>query len=334
VSVVNKIAVLGFALVALALGTGLPGVLVAQALAGFMALAMAMRLYRRVTSGPLRYSSGMDREILVGGSALFSAAVLSNIQPYIDAVVLSKLATADAIGWYGAAKNIMGTMLAPALIVGAASFPRLSRTVADGGPFKAEVRAALRPMLWLGTLAAVGTYLFADDAIAIVYGQRHFAPSGIILKVYAPGFFLLFVNVLFGYALFALERAKAFSALKLASVAIGTALELVLIPFFQQQSGNGGIGVVAAFVASEFLVSGGAFILLRQRKAAPAIALDMARAIGSAALTLLFFWALPPLPFLIGVPLCIIVFLLCTAGLGLVRRSDAGLLRALIRKEA
>ena len=79
-------------------------------------------------------------------------------------------------------------------------------------------------MLWLGALAAIGTYLFANDAISIVYGQLNFGPSGIILKVYAPAFLLLFVNVLLGYALFALQRAKAFSVVKVASVVVSTAL--------------------------------------------------------------------------------------------------------------
>jgi hypothetical protein len=59
----------------------------------------------------------------------------------------------------------------------------------------------------------------------------------------------------------------------------------------------------------------------------------MARAFGSAALTLLVFWWLPPLPFLVGVPLCVTVFLLCSLGLGLVRRADVQLFRALLRKE-
>ncbi len=53
VSVANKIALLVFALVALALGNGLPGVLLAQALAGFFALAIAGRLYCRVTTGSI-----------------------------------------------------------------------------------------------------------------------------------------------------------------------------------------------------------------------------------------------------------------------------------------
>jgi O-antigen/teichoic acid export membrane protein len=333
VSVANKIALLALALGALALGRGLPGVLMAQALAGVLALAIATHLYRRVTTCPLRFSSHVAREIFVGGSAFFTFNLLSNLQSYIDVVILSKLAPADAIGWYGAAKNIMGTMIAPALILSAASFPRLARTAANRGLFKAEIRAALRLNLWLGALAAIGTILFADDAIAFVYGRQYFAPSAIILKVYAPGFFLLFMNVSFANALFALARARAFSMVKMANVVVCTALDLVLIPIFQQHTGNGGIGVVAAFVASEFVVFGGAIFLLRREGLGLHISVDIARALGSAALTLLLFWLLPPLPFLIGVPLCVLVFLLCSVGLGLVRSADVELFRALLRKE-
>src|ERR1700688_2979609 len=333
VSVANKVVLLGLALAALALGRRLPGVLVAQALAGFVALALAIRLYRRVTTGPLRYSPEIAREILVYGGAFFVYTAIGSIQPYIDVVILSKLAPADAVGWYGAAKSILGTILAPAMIIGAASYPRLARTVANGGPFKAEVRAALRPILWLGALAAIGTFLFADDAIAIVYGRRDFGPSAMILKVYAPGFFLLFIDVLLGNSLFALGRVTGFTVAKAASLVVSTVLELVLIPIFEQRTGNGGIGVVAAFVASEIVVFGGAVVLLGRGTLGLDVAVDMGRALGSAALTLLLFWWMPPLPFLVGVPVCVVAFLLCSVGLGLVRRADIDLFRSLLRKE-
>ncbi len=330
VSVINKIALLGLALPALIFGAGLTGVMAAQALAGIAALAAAFRFYNRAPTGRLSYSRAVGRQILVGGSAYITLCVTSNIQPYIDAVILSKLAPADAVGWYGAARTILGTLIAPALIVAAASFPRLARAVANKGPVKAEIRASLRPVLWLGALAAVGTFLFADEAIALLYGKHDFAPSGIILKVYAPGFFLLFTNVLFAYAIYAFERATAFSALKVASVAVNTALEFVLIPIFQERLGNGGIGVVTAFVASEVLVFGGGIVLLRHKAIAPEVWADMARALGSAALTLLFFWCMPTLPFLVGAPVCVIAFSLCSVGLGLVRRDDIELFRALL----
>jgi len=333
VSVANKIVLLGLALAALAMGKRLPGVLVAQALAGFLALALAARLYRRAATDSLRYSPQIAREVLVYGGAFFVYTAISNLQPYIDVVILSKLAPPDAVGWFGAAKNILGTISAPALIIGAASYPRLARTAANGGPFKAEVRAAFRPILWLGALATIGTLLFADDAIAIVYGQRDFGPSAMILKVYAPGFFLVFIDILLGYSLFALGRVTAFSVVKAVSLVASTALQLVLIPIFQQRTGNGGIGVVAAFVASEIVVLAGAIFLLGGGALGLNVALDMARALGSAALTVLLFWLLPPLPFLVGVPVCVVAFFLCSVGFGLVRPSDIQLLRDLLRKE-
>jgi len=117
----------------------------------------------------------------------------------------------------------MGTLLAPALILGAAEFPRLSRAAADVAAFKAEVRAALRPILWLGALGGVGTFLFADLAIGIIYGERNFAPAGAILKVYGPGLFLVFIDVLFGNALTAMGRATALSVAKIGSVVLSTA---------------------------------------------------------------------------------------------------------------
>jgi O-antigen/teichoic acid export membrane protein len=278
----------------------------------------------------VRYSPQIAREVLIGGSAFITMALAANIQSYIDVVILSKLVPVDSVGWYGAAKTIIGTIFAPALILGAASFPSLVRAVANERAFKTEVRAALRPLQWLGALAAIGTFLFADDAIAVVYGQKHFGPSGMILKVYAPAFFLLFINVPLGYALSALDRAMALSVLKVASVALGTVLELVLIPIFQQHSGNGGMGVAAAFVASEVVVLGGAIFLLRECLALD-FAADVARALASASVTLLLFWWMPPLPLLVSLPLCVIVYLLCSVGLGLVRRADVELLRALLR---
>jgi hypothetical protein len=63
------------------------------------------------------------------------------------------------------------------------------------------------------------------------------------------------------------------------------------------------------------------------------VVVDMARALGSAALTLLLFGWMPHLPFLVGVPVSILSFLLFSVALGLVRRGDVQLFRALVRKE-
>ena len=218
VAVVNKSVALLLALTALYLGLGLGGVIMAQACAGGVALFVAIRLYRRVTSAPVQFSRTTAHEMLTGGTALAAMFLAIFAQSYIDAVLLSKLAPLDVVGWYAAAKSIMGTLFAPAGILASAFFPRLSRAAANPIDFTREVRKALRQMLWLGGLAGVGTYLFADTAITLVYGSLHFGPAADILRVFGPGLFLLFMGVFFSHALTALGRERAFVVAKVCSV--------------------------------------------------------------------------------------------------------------------
>jgi O-antigen/teichoic acid export membrane protein len=171
----------------------------------------------------------------------------------------------------------------------------------------------------------------ADSAISLVYGRQHFGEAGSILKVFAPGLFLVFVDVLFGNALTALGRATAFAVAKVGSVLLSTGLDLVLIPLFQRRTGNGGIGVVLGFVASEIVVFGGAALLMPRGSLRPGVAVDVLRALASAGITAVLFHWLPPLPMAIGVPMCVLAFALCALAFGLIRRSDLSLLKALAR---
>jgi O-antigen/teichoic acid export membrane protein len=334
VSVTNRAVGLLLVVPALALGLGLGGVVVAQGLAGVAALALAFRLYRRLASGPLRFSLATSRELLRGGTALAALNLAVYVQPYIDAVLLSKLVPPDAMGFYGAAKTIMGMLLAPALILVTASFPRLSRAAKDIALLRTEFATALRPALWLGALAGVGTWLFADVAIAIVYGHRQFAPAGTILRVYGIGIFLIFVDMLVGMALTAVGRASAFAALKAVSVVVGVGLELLFIPYFQQRMGNGGVGVTLSSALSELILLVGGTLLMPRGSLGGVVFLDAGRAVACALLTFLLYQLLPPLPPWVSIPLCILVFTALSTGLGLLRRGDLVVLRALLRRRA
>jgi O-antigen/teichoic acid export membrane protein len=329
VTVINKAITLVAVLAALALGAGLSGVIGAQLVGGLAALVTAALLYRGLDAGTPQFSRAAMVEVLKGGSAIASMMVAVSVQPYLDALILTRLVPAAAVGWYGAARNIMGTLLAPSLIIGAAAYPTLSRASADRHVFDREVGAALRPMLILGALGAAGTYVFADRAISLVYGPRDFVPAGTILAVFAPALLLLFADVLFANALTALGRSTAFSIAKVGAVVVAIALELLLVPFFQRRWGNGGIGVVVASLASEVVVFAATARLMPEGTFGSAAAM-MARAIASATATALIFHWLPPMPLYAGIPSCIVFFALCALATGLVRRSDVDLLAALI----
>jgi len=332
VSVATKAIALAVTLPALALGLGIPGVIAAQALAGVAALAVAVRLHRGLGLPPPRLSRPVARELLAAGAPILAMTGAAAVQPYLDAIILSRLAPADAVGWFGAARIVIGTLMAPATIVAAASYPALARTAGDSAALRGALRGALRPVLWLAALASAGTFLYADAAIGLIYGAG-FLPAARILQAFAPGFFLLFVDILLGHAIYATGRGNGFAVAKVGSVAAGVALDLALVPLFQARHGNGGLGIVVAFALSEVVVFAGAAYVLR-RELTPAAGADVARAVGAAALTVAALRALPVLPLAAGVAACVATFAAASLLFGLASRRDFAHAAALVGRRS
>jgi O-antigen/teichoic acid export membrane protein len=217
--VLNSVAVLALVLLALQRGGGLVAIGVCQFVAGVIALVVARQLYaRQQATTPLALTSGMVRHLWRGGVAIMSLSVVQAAQPYLDVLILSKLVPTDAIGYFGVARSIMGTLLAPAVILATATFPQLSRAARTPNRFGSVVRHALRPMMLFGALASVGTYLFAQTAVELIYGRQHFAPSVTILQLFSPVIFLLFVDVFLGPALVATNRSTPLAVIKVISI--------------------------------------------------------------------------------------------------------------------
>jgi hypothetical protein len=63
-----------------------------------------------------------------------------------------------------------------------------------------------------------------------------------VLEVFAPGLFLLFVDILLGNIVYACGRGTWFAVAKVARVVAGTGFAILLVPLFQQRYENGGIG--------------------------------------------------------------------------------------------
>lgn len=330
VSIANKALGLALVLAALSLGGNLIGIAIALALAGTAALALARWLYGRMDAPPVKVTRERAREILLGGLPIIAMSAAVAAQPYLDAVLLSKLAPANTVGWYGAARNILGTLIAPAVILGAAAYPRLSRAASDPALFHHEVRGALRPMLLLGALGGTGTYLFADFAVSLIYGKSEYGPAAAVLRWFSPGMFLLFVDMLLSNVLLAAGRPRGFAIAKILSVAVSTVLAFLLIPFFQERYGNGGIGIVVAFALSELVVFVGVLFIIPRGTFDADVPRDFARALTAGGATALAIGALPPLAPLLAIPLCITLFGACSFALGLIRRDDLALVKSLV----
>jgi O-antigen/teichoic acid export membrane protein len=314
----------------LACGTRVVGVIVAQALAGALAFVFALRLYGRLRLPRLRASLTAGRELIREAAPIFTMGLVVSFQPYIDANMLTKLAPTEVVGWYGAAGMIAGTLLAPAIIIGGAVYPRLSRATNDPGEFNRLIRTAFRSMLFVSGLAAVGTYLFGNVAVNIVYHRASFAPAGPIVQAFSPLLFIASIDILLGNAIVATGNIKRYARAKVVAVLATTALELFLVRLCQSRFGNGGIGVMLSGAAGELIMFGAALYLLPVGTLNRTAVANCAQVLVAGAGAILVGHSLASAGPFIAIPVTVAAYTLLSLSLGLVNRTDADRLSGLI----
>jgi len=309
VAVSGKAITVAVTVPALLLGGGLAAVVLMQAVGGAGALLVALHLAGKFHLRAERPGRGIVHELARGGAPIAAFFVAMAVQPLIDAIILAKLTPPEVVGWYGAARNIMAVLFAPASILGSASFPELSRVSDSVVDLRRALGTTLRLLLGLGALAAVGAFLFADVAVRLIYGRGHFDSAAVVLQVFAPVLPLLFVDILFGSAITAVGKTKEIAAIKALSVAISTGLAIPLIILCQARLGNGGIGLALAFGFTESLMLAAFLRLLPHGAVDRSMLLDLLRAAATAGATVVIFTVLPAMTPWLAVPTCIVVFL-------------------------
>jgi len=330
-SVILKSLNLVLALAFLAIGGRLMSLVVAFGIAGTATLGVALLLYRRMGMPRLRATRAIARELLFDGAPMLAINLAVAVQPYIDANLLFRMTSSSAAGWYGAAWTIAGTLIAPATILGAAMYPRLSRVAGDAPQFRATLRAAFRPLLLLAVLGAVGAYLFADFVVGLIYSERKYGPAADILQAFSPALMLIYIDMLFGYALLALGKAAQLAKAKVLAVVVTTAVELLLIPLFQAWFSNGAVGIVIAMACGELVMVTQAVLLIRETIQG-GIVVDFLRGLAAGAATLLMMSSLDALRPVLAIPVCILTFLMMSGVVGLVKPSDVQLLSSMFRR--
>jgi O-antigen/teichoic acid export membrane protein/glycosyltransferase involved in cell wall biosynthesis len=330
VGVAAKLVIVAVTLTVLVLGGHLAGVVGAQGVGGAIALLVAVLLARRIPLPAPRWTWQNVRTLAATGTPIAVFFVAGAIEPYLHAILLSKLVPAVVVGWYGAARNIMGVLLAPATILSTAAFPQFSRAAARPEELHQATRRTLRLLMTLGALAAVGTFLFADLAISVIYGPHKFGPAATVLKLFAPVQLVFFLDMLFATLVTAIGKAPVLAAAKLVSVIASSGLALVLVPICQQRYGNGGLGLVLAFGISEVVMVVALLILIPRGALDRGILIDLGRVLGVALGTLAVFQLLPAASSWVSVPGAVLLFAALSLGVGLVSRDDLSRVIALV----
>jgi O-antigen/teichoic acid export membrane protein len=280
--------------------------------------------------GPVRLATAL--ELLKGGVPFFLWTSIVALQPSLEAVLLSKFGSTDAVGWFGASSKLTNLLLFPAVILGSALSPTLARLYAtDADGFHRAVIGSLRVTLFVGLPVAMGTFLFAGAGVNLVFGAHGYGPAADNLRILAAYILPVFVNITLGTAIIASRRQLAWTLWKGGLVILGAGASAVLISFTQARYGNGGLGASWITAGAEFAMLGAAFRLLPRGSLDASILPDLIRAAVASAAMALPVWLLPDAPFALTFTAAALTYVAVLAAVGGIGARDVSTLRNTFR---
>jgi O-antigen/teichoic acid export membrane protein len=275
----------------------------------------------------------MLRELLRHGAplAIFSLVIAS--QSFIEIVMLSALAGAAVVGWYGASTNILGIVMSPAMILLAATFPELSRASRSLPDLRRTIDATGRVMFMAAALTSSALYLFADHMVAIIYGHGRFVETASILRASALFVPLLFLVLVLASAMNAVGRNKAMAVISIVRIVVCVVLNWLLIGYWQQRYGNGAVALVIIAGVAEIPAVIACLALLPKGAVGSAVTLNVVRACVASLCTVVPLSMLQPLGLLYLTPLFALLFAVTAMVTRLVLPSDLRLALEMVRSK-
>ena len=244
------------------LGGGLYALLSTQA--ACTAIGALVMWYLLKPLGVPRLSAALStiKELFIAGTPFLIFGVVSALQTNIDAVLLSKLGSAEAVGWHAAARKLIGLLAYPANALIAALYPTLCRLhVEDRIAFRHTTASALQLTALAVMPIALGCAFFPDIGVRIFSMEEYGAATG-NLRILAMYLALAYFSMPLSSALNAAGKQRPWAVAQLGCLVVASTLDLLLIPWFQTHYGNGGLGVCVATLSGEVvMISAGLWLL-------------------------------------------------------------------------
>lgn len=160
------------------------------------------------------------------------AAIFNRVYSYIDSIILSKLASAEVVGWYSIPyKTSYAFQFIPIALV-AAVYPRFSEYFfSNKERLKYIFEYALKYLLILAFPIAVGIFILADDIIINIFSIEYIN-SIPALKILIFATVFIFMNFLLGAFLNACDRQKTQTVLVGVVMILNIILNFLFIPKF------------------------------------------------------------------------------------------------------
>jgi O-antigen/teichoic acid export membrane protein len=319
---VGKAVTLVATAIALRFSVGLTEVILMQGVGNIAALAVGLIAARRLDITVRAPALNALRELVRCGAPIVTFSLVLAVQSFLDVLLLSAFAGPAVVGWYGASRSIYGVIASPVTILIGATFPQLSRASLSLPDFRRMIDATGRVMFIVGALTCSVLYVFADDAVAIIYGHGRFEQTASILRVTAIFIPLMCFVLVLASAMTAVGRNKEMAVISVARVAFCVILNWLFIGYWQQRFGNGAVALAIIGGVAEIPATIAFLTLLPKGAVGSATTLNFVRACVASLCTVVPLSMLQPLGLLYLTPLFVLLFAVAAMITRLVLPSD------------
>ena len=236
----------------------------AAALGSLASLAVVLTGLRRHISHVARPSSSTIKAMVMAGMPFLTTAVFMAVYGQADALLLSKMSSVAAIGWYGLAKRLGGSTMVIPVALASALLPTLARLwETNKGQFAVSVQRLWNLMLIAVVPFAAVLGLAPARILALLHYPASFSHSIPVLVLMGGAVILWFLSQVAGTALIASDRQGAVSRIAGIAALLSIPVCAGCIWGAQHWLHNGAVGAML----SDVLVEG--YLLMAYVRALP-----------------------------------------------------------------
>lgn len=250
------------------------------------------------------------RQMLLDSKQYLVTALTLMVYQQVDRLFIALFASTEAVGWYGTAVNLFGTLMFFPVAIGTVIFPTLTRRFAAG---QNHLRQAVRPifniMLALSMPIGLGLLALAEPIALLLYGEA-FRPTGAVLAVMGLVLICTYLNTVLSQLLIAAERTAVLNIIMIAATVATLPLDFVLVPWTDQAFDNGALGGALAYTITELGILVAAIMTLpKGTLGAQNWRVAVLTGVAGIGMVAAIWWLRATAFFLLGVPLGAVVYI-------------------------
>jgi O-antigen/teichoic acid export membrane protein len=255
-SVVQALTSALFGVGVLLLGYGVIAMAVVMLVSTVLTCFTAFILLPRVTEIKARVTPSLWPYLLRGSVPFFISIGLSFLYYRFNVLMVAAMSNETVVGWYGAPSRLFDTLIFFPLILATAVFPLMSRLwQTEREQLARTAQETLNIAVIVVVPFSMAFFWYAEQIISLLFGADQFAESVVLLKILSLALPLLYVDFIFATLLNAVDRQRYTPIVALVGLVVNVAGNWMLIPLFQQSTGNGAIGAAIMTGVTELVIS-------------------------------------------------------------------------------